>query len=230
MNQTKVLGAEKQRSVGIKPVEANDKIILFSTLNIDNKPTISFIGYTMVDTTYEDKKSLYNKYKAKKKLKLKGMKYFINPIIAKDLADELSFIKNPKKSSAYLKSEYKEINKDDFKKILKKSNITKEFPAYFEELTFVMDEFIFYSINSLYYTLKNTSSNKQIEILTFIRLLTNILRQYGVTKSYDEVKEFYSKNAWKQGFNHKTSRDPDKLVDLYSSTGKKRGFSYITLE
>jgi len=55
LNQTKVLGAEKQRSVGIKPVEANDKIILFSTLNIDNKPTISFIGYTMVDTTYEDK-------------------------------------------------------------------------------------------------------------------------------------------------------------------------------
>lgn len=184
----------------------------------------------MVDDIIQNDNTLYKKYKSNKKLKLKGIKYFTTPIIAKDLSDELIFIKNPHKPSAYLSSEYREINKDDFKTIVKKSNVSKEFPTYFEELSFSMDEFILNSISSLFYILKNTSTNKQIEIATFIKLLTIILRQYGITKNYDEVKEFYSKNAWKQGFNHKTSRDPDKLIDLYSSTGKKRGFSYITLE
>lgn len=230
LDNSKILAAEKKLSTAIKELDANDKIILFSTLEIDHRPSICFIAYTMVEETIENRKKLYNKYESPKKLKLKGMKYFTDPVIAKDIYDKLNFIKNPNNPAESLKSEYKEITEVDFKTILRQTNFTKEFPPYFENLSFTMDEFILNSINSLFYVLKKSDTKKQIEIKTFIHLLTNCLKMYGISKNYDEVKEFYSKNAWKQGFTHKASRDPDKLVDLYNSTGKKRGFSYITLE
>ena len=47
----------------------------------------------MVEKIFEDKKTLYNKYKSSKKLKLKGIKYFTNPIVAKDSICKFEFYK-----------------------------------------------------------------------------------------------------------------------------------------
>lgn len=230
MDQTKVLGAEKQQSFVIRSVNANDKIILVSTLNIGNKPKICFIGYTMVDKTYEDKKSLYKTYKAKKKLKLKGIKYFSEPIVAKDLANELKFVTNPKKSASYFKSEYKEIGKTDFEKILRTTSFTKICPIFYsEEVSFKMDEFLLKSIKALQNVLKRSYERNKIEIRSFIKLLKDYLLQYGINKNYEELLNFYGVNAWKLGFKHSPSRDPDKFVVLYNQNGKKNRLSYISL-
>lgn len=228
-NNSKILGAEKKRSLSIKNLEANDKIILFSTLNINKRPIKCFIAYTMVEETFEDDKKLYNKYAAPKKLKLKGVKYFTDPIPAKDLVKDLEFIKNPKKFSNDLKSEYKEISKKDFKKILLKSNITKEYPAYFENVSYKMDEFILNSIKALFVILSKTEKRNQIEIISFLKLLKKFLQQFGISRSYDEIADYYSKNAWKLGFKHYPSRDPDKFFYLFSQDGKKVKFTYISL-
>ena len=64
----------------------------------------------------------------------------------------------------------------------------------------------------------------------FLRLLKKFLQEYDISKSYDEIEEFYAKNVWKLGFKHNPSRDPDKFVVLYNRLGKKRNFSYISLE
>src|SRR5690606_32756412 len=102
------------------------------------------------------------------KLKLKGIKYFTDPVAAKDLAKDLEFIKNPKKFSNYLKSEYRQINEEDFKKILRKTNLSKEYPPHFEKLSFTMDEFILNSINSLFHVLMILDHKIQIEIKFFL--------------------------------------------------------------
>ena len=64
----------------------------------------------------------------------------------------------------------------------------------------------------------------------FLKLLKKFLQEYEINKSYDEIEEFYAKNVWKLGFKHNPSRDPDKFVYLYNRLGKKRNFSYISLE
>jgi predicted RNA-binding protein len=231
LDQTKVLGAEKQQSFVIRSVNANDKIILVSTLNIGNKPTICFIGYTMVDKTYEDKKSLYKTYKAKKKLKLKGIKYFSEPIVAKDLANELKFVTNPKKSASYFKSEYKEIGKTDFEKILRTTSFTKICPIFYsEEVSFTKEEFLLKSIKALQNILKRSEKRNQVEIIFFIKLLREYLSQFDIKMSYEDLEIFYGTNAWKLGFRHTPSRDPDKFVVLYNQNGRKNNLSYISLE
>lgn len=78
--------------------------------------------------------------------------------------------------------------------------------------------------------IKNTEKRNQFEIKVFIKLLKKLLLEYDIVKSYDEVEEFYAKNVWKLGFKHNPSRDPDKFVDLFNRLGKKRRFSYISLE
>ena len=69
LNATKILGAEKKRSIILKNIKPNDKILLFSTLDIDKKKKIiSFIAYTMVDEIFEDNEILYNHYHSPKKI------------------------------------------------------------------------------------------------------------------------------------------------------------------
>ena len=184
----------------------------------------------MVDDIYQDNETLYDHYCSPKKLKLKGIKYFTEPVVALDIADELVFIKNKKKPSNYLSSEYKEITEQDFKKIIRKTSLTKEYPAYFESVSFSLEDFLLSSINGLYNVIKKTEKRNQFEIKTFLKLLQKFLKEYDVTKSYDEVEEFYARNVWKLGFKHNPSRDPDKFVVLYNRFGKKNNFSYISLE
>jgi predicted RNA-binding protein len=230
LDNSKVLGAEKKHSRAIKPIEANDKIILFTTLNIDKHPLICFIGYTMVEETFEDEKNIYKMYKSSKKLKLKGIKYFINPVVAKDLSKDLTFIKNPKQPSNFLNTEYREINQDDFNKILSRSELSKKYPSEYEELTFTYDEFILDSMRGLYKVIREIETKNQLEIKIFLRLLRKFLAEQGISKDLEELEEFYSKNAWKLNFKHNRSRDPDRSVILFNRIGKKRIFSYISLE
>jgi predicted RNA-binding protein len=230
LDDAKTLGAEKKRSIILNNIKPNDKIILFSTLDLDRQKKISFIAYTMVDEIYQDKKTLYDYYCSPKKLKLKGIKYFMEPKVARDMAADLDFIKDEKKSASYFKAEYREISEQDFRKILRKTNLTKEYPAYFESVSFSMEDFLLSSIYGLYVVIKQTEQRNQFEIKKFLRLLRKLLKEYGVTKSFEEVEEFYAKNVWKLGLKHNPSRDPDKFVVLYNRFGKKRNFSYISLE
>ncbi|KAF5062762.1 hypothetical protein DSECCO2_301490 [anaerobic digester metagenome] len=230
LDASKTLGAEKKRSIILKDIKPNDKIILFSTLDLDKQKNISFFAYTMVKETYKDNKALYNHYESPKKLKLKGMKYFTDPLVAKDIANNLEFIEDKGKSASYFKSEYREITEEDFKTILRKVSLTKEYPAYFENVSFTLEDFLLNSINGLYNVIKRTEKRNQFEIKSFIKLLKKLLNEYGISKSYDEIEEFYARNAWKLGFKHNPSRDPDKFVALYNRLGKKKNFSYISLE
>lgn len=230
LNSKKIIGAQKKRSNALKNIEPNDKIILFSTLDLDKQKKICFFAYTMVNDIFQDNESLYDHYNSPKKLNLKGIKYFTEPIVAKDLSSELSFIKNKDKSSNFLNSEYREISEVDFKNIVKKSNLTKEYPAYFETVSFSLDDFLLDAINGIYAIIKMTESRNQYEIKIFIKLLKKFLYEYDIIKSIDELEEFYSKNVWKLGFKHNPSRDPDKFVYLYNRSGQKRNFSYISLE
>ena len=230
LDASKTLGAEKKRGKILKDIKPNDKIILFSTLDLDKQKNISFFAYTMVKETYKDGKSLYNHYESPKKLKLKGMKYFTDPLVAKDMANDLEFVADKRKSASYFKAEYREITEEDFKTILRKVSLTKEYPAYFENVSFTLEDFLLNSINGLYNVIKRTEKRNQFEIKLFIKLLKKLLNEYGISKSYDEIEEFYARNAWKLGFKHNPSRDPDKFVALYNRLGKKRNFSYISLE
>ena len=230
LNNQKILGAAKEHNKPIKSVESNDKIVLFSKLNIGGTEAIRFIAYTMVDEIYSDHKTLYDHYNSTKKMKLKGIKYFTNPIMVKDLAKSLKFIKNEKRCYNSLRAEYKEIDEEDFKNILHKSSFSKIYPSYLEKLTFTSEEFLLDSIKGVYDLLKKTENRNQIEIKTFIKFLQNFLGSYGISKNYEEIEEFYAKNVWKLGFKHNTSRDPDKFVFLYDSLGKKRRFGYINLK
>lgn len=230
MDELKILGAEKKRSRLINNVKNNDRIILFSTLDIDKTKSICFVGYTMVDMVYDDDQKLYDLYESKKKLKLKGIKYFSTPIVTRTLADKLNFIENEKKSAEYFKTEYREIDGSDFQTILNKSSLIKEFPAYFESVTFNLEEFLLNMINVQYNIILKFEKRNHIEIKIFLKILNKSLKFYGISKNLEDIEDFYAKNVWKLGFRHQTSRDPDQIVALYNRDGKKRNFSYITLE
>ena len=127
INDHKILGAEKKRGRTINSIGPDDRIIIFSTLDIDKTKSICFVAYTMVDEVFQDNKPLYEHYESPKKLKLKGIKYFTTPIVTRDLASKLKFVENENKSSNYFTSEYREISADDFQH-LNKSSLTKKFP------------------------------------------------------------------------------------------------------
>lgn len=228
IDEEKLLGAEKKRSRIINEISVNDKIILFSTLEVNK--SICFVAYTMVDQVYENNDPLYDHYESKKKLKLKGVKYFSTPIVTRNLAEKLEFIENVNLSAKYFKAEYREISRGDFQTIFNNGSLTKDFPAYFETVSFTLDEFLINSISFLYSLLQKYEKRNQIEIKIFLKLLKKSLQSYGMSKSYEEIEDFYAKNAWKLGFKHNPSRDPDKFVELYNRNGKKRNFSYISLE
>ena len=230
LDHYKILGSESSTNKTFNSIAPNDKIVLFTTLYIDKHPFTSFICYTMVENTFEDNKKCYNKYQSPKKLKLKGMKYFVNPVVAKELYNDLNFIKNKKYPLNYLKLEYREIEEEDFNKILSKAVITKNYPYNYDEISFKLDEFILNSMQGLYKVIKEIETKNQLEIKIFLKMLRKFLLEHGIYKDLEELEDFYSHNAWKLNFKHNRSRDPDRSVILYNRLGKKLIFSYISLE
>ena len=226
IDKTKIIASQKKKSVNINKINAGDRIFILTK----RKNTLEFIGYTQVGELYQDPKKLYDYYSSRRKLKLKGIKYLTNPIPVKDLALKLDFIIDKEKYSNYFKSEYREISKEDFTEIWKISSFMKNYPPYLEEITLTFKEFMLSTIKSVYMFVKHYENHNQIEIKRFLKLIKKVLDEYGIKKSIEEIKDFYSRNALELGFRHIPSRDPDKFVPLYLSNGEKKNFAYISLE
>lgn len=226
LNNEKCIGAVNEKSRLIKEVNANDLIFLVTKRN----NALEFFGYAKVEKVYHDNKPLYDYYKSKKKLKLKGIKYFTAPITTTDISENLSFVKNKKKSANFFKTEYREVSKEDFAEIRRKVVLTDEFPYYLDEFSMNLKEFILSTIKSVYIMVKHYETRNQIEIKKFLVILKKFLDGYGVNKSVSDLQEFYSRNAIDLGFKHIPSRDPDKFVPLCTYSGGKKNFAYISLE
>ena len=226
INGEKAIAAQKKRSTAIGKIHAGDRILLLTKRN----NLIEFFGYTQVDEVYQDASDLYEYYFSKKKLKLKGIKFFSKPISTIDVVEQLDFIENKDKSSNYFRSEYREISKEDFTRIYKKANLIKALPSYLEEVTMSFKEFMFSTIRAVYNFVKHVEKRKQIEIKTFLNLLKKFLDEYNIQKNMAEIQDFYVRHAIELGFKHVPSRDPDKFVPLYLANGERKNFAYIDLE
>lgn len=226
INAEKCIGSSNARSKTIKDITAGDRIFLISK----RKNNIEFFGYTQVEETFADDESLFEYYESRKKLKLKGIKYFSKPISTRDMAEYLDVIEDKKKSSNFFRSEYREIPKEDFIKIRKKANLVNYFPSYLEEYSRPLKEFLLSTIRAVFRMVKHYEKVKQIEIKYFLRILKKFLDEYGINKTLSEIQEFYGRNAIELGFRHVPSRDPDKFVPLYLSNGETKNFAYIILE
>ncbi len=227
IDEHKVLGIKNEGYNNIKSIKAQDKILFLIPLS--NERSISFIGYGPVENTFDDPEYLLGVFKSERKVKLKGIKYFTEPIPVKDIADNLKFIKDKENLPYPFKLEFMEIPEDDFNYIVRQMNSTKTFPCYFEKISFTMDIFLNNSIKSVYEMVKNAGESNQIEIKEFIKLLHKFVNLYGVSKSYEDLLEYYSQNVWKLGFKHSPSTNPDNLVKLYSPRGNSNRFGYIKL-
>ena len=217
MDKEKKLGGLKKRGHALESIGPNDKIIIFTNLGKSKK--ISFIAYTMVDEIVGDDKRLYNTFLFPKKLNLKGIKYFQNPIVASGVASKLDFVKNEEKNAEYYRSEFKEISREDFMTIIRGIPLDKQFPPYLKDISFSLDEFIKHTIEIFY---KNFKSNKnkhkpKKEINAFLRDLKNTLNEYGIKVYASDLDKFYTTESYdkisKNFKNHKKIEDSVKLND-----------------
>ena len=226
INQEKTIGSENKKSKKIKEISEGDRIFLVTK----RKSSIEFIGYTQVDETYVDDEVLYDYYESRKKLKLKGIKYFSKPLSTNEMSEYLDVITDKKKSANFFRSEYREIPKEDFIRIRKKANLVNYLPSYLEEYSAPLKEFLLNTIRAVFRMVKHYEKAKQIEIKHFLIILKKFLDEYGINKTMTDLQEFYGRNAIELGYRHVPSRDPDKFVPLYLSNGEKKNFAYIILE
>ena len=228
IDENKMLGSKFLSSNESKfgKINKNDEILLFTRFN-DN---IIFYGFTKVEEIVKTNERLYNHYSNKSKLKIKRIKYFLEPIFIEDFYESVSFVKNKENYTRYFVEEYKKISEDDFKKILKHSTSTGMFPVYFEDYSKNMKDFILDTCNALYNILKYQENYKQIEINEFISLLKLSLQGYGIDKDYGDLKRFYSRYPHELRVKHLTTRDSKKFVKLLNQSGEIRNFAYISLE
>lgn len=217
---------ERTKNLSNKFFSGNE---IFLVTRMDNKYIC--YGYTIIDETNRNDVNLYGFYENRFKLKIKRIKYFLQPIVIDDIRNKLNSIKSTGRISDVLKvGYYREITQEDYKLIKKQSSTTGMFPVYFEVYTKNMKEFILNTCKSVYNILKVETNYSQIEITKFLSLLKASLNGYGINKDADELKRFYSRYAHELGFKHVTTRDPDKFVVLLSPSGEKKNFGYISLE
>ncbi len=215
----------------MKEISPNDYIIfLTSAINGSSYNKLVFFAYSKVEYVYLDNSELYNYYKSKNKIKLRGVKYLGQPVPKNSIIKDLELFKDKKNPSSVLKSEYNEISKVDFHKIKNSNNIIKTFPSYLENLSFNLEEFIISSIQLVYNNIKLNTKTSQMEINKFIDLIYEVLKFYGVKKNRSYLKEFYSQNIWKLEYKHVPSRNPDKFVVLYNKSGRGANYGYISFE
>jgi predicted RNA-binding protein len=229
IHDKKILGSRSPRAKIIRNVGSGDKILFFTTLFVGRVRKISFVGYGLVDTTFDADKNYLGYDGSRRKIKLKGLKFLMEPVPQNSLSDELDFIKNKRRSSDYFSSEFREIFESDFKKVIDKRRASVEIPDYFGVISFTTDEFLLDSIRGLFDLLRVIEDSKLIEIKEFVKLLHKMVGYYDISKSFLDVERFYSENVWKLNFEHSPSRDPDKFVVLYDSRGNPHSFGYIRL-
>ena len=226
IDKEKCIGSNKKKSVKIKKINPGDRLFLVTK----RKNTIEFFGYTQVESVYIDDETLFDYYESRKKLKLKGIKYFSKPVPTTNMAQYLE-AENIKKSSAkFFGQEYNELSKEDFIRIRKKSDLVNYLPSYLEEYTKPLKDFMLDTINIVFRMVSHYENRNQIEIKYFLRILKKFFDAYGINKNMGDIQEFYGRHAIELGFRHVPSRDPDKFVPLYLSNGEKRNFTYIILE
>ena len=233
----------------IKSIDEN-KVIGFkksqSTKNLSNKffpgNEIFFVtrvdgefvcyGHTIVEKISRSSKRLYDDfYDNKYELKIKRIKYFLQPVVIDDIKTQLCSINSANRISNVLKvGYYKNIAFEDYKTIKKQSSTTGLFPMYLEQYSKNMKEFILDNCRSLHNILKSQKNNSQIEINEFISMLQLSLNGFGIDKDEKYLKSFYSRYAHELKFKHLPSRDSKKFVVLLTPLGEKKNFSYISLE
>ena len=228
IDENKMIGSKFLSSNESKfaKINKNDEILLFTRFNGD----VIFYGFTKIEESLKNNEKLYGHYSNKTKLKIKRIKYFLEPIFIEDFYESVTFVKNKENYSRYFIEEYKKIPEDDFKKILKYSTSTGMFPVYFEDYSKNMKYFILDTCKAVYNILKDQGNYKQIEINEFISFLKLSLQGYGIDKDYGDLKRFYSRYAHELNFKHITSRDSKKFVKLLNKSGEIRNFAYISLE
>ena len=220
------IASKKRKSLTLNKLSVGDRILLVSKFN----NSLKFFAYTQVGELYQDNRKLHGYYSSRRKLRLKGIKYFSKTIPIAEVSAYLDFVNDSSKVSSYFKSEYREISKENFIHILRKSPLTKSSPPYLEDITMTFKEFMISTIKSVYRFVKHYEKRSQIEIKSFLKLVRKFLESYGIKKSMDEIQDFYSYYAIELGFRHIPSRDLDKFVPLYMSNGEKKNFAYISLE
>lgn len=228
IDKNKMLGSKFLSSNEFKyeKITKKDEILLFTRFNNN----VIFYGYTKVEESFKNNDKLYEHYSNKTKLKIKRIKYFLEPIFIDDFYEYVGFVKNKDNYRRYFVEEYKQISKDDFNEILKQSSSSGMFPVYFEDYSKNMKDFILNTCRSLYNILKNQGNYNQIEINVFISLLKSSLEGYGINKDYNDLKRFYSRYAHELNFKHLPSRDSKKFVKLLTRSGEIRNFAYVSLE
>ena len=229
LNERKIISAESKNSKLIKDLNKSDKILLLTKLN--NSSKIEFFAYTQVDEIYYDEEILYDGYyKSNKKLKLKSIEYFSEPIATNDMANKLSFVKNKEKSANDFKAEYKIIPEWDFATIYEAADLVNIYPDYLIEYNASLKEFMLTTIKFLIDLLKVYYNQNLILIKKFIRIFKEVLSAYGIYRTNGELETFYSRNIYELKLRHIPSRDPSEFVPLYMPSGKSRNYSFISLD
>ena len=188
-----VIGDKLKGKKKIKGISPNDFIIFFSKFKLKKgQPQKCFCAYTMVDSTYTEEEELYDYYKSDFKVKLKGMKYFEEPIPYKSLIDKLSMFQE-KEPESIMKKDYTLISKDDFYKIHDLALISKKFPHYLNDITFRKDDFIIKSRNVLINNFKSYSDKNQKER---INILFDFIKGFEVKKiTKKALKDYIKKDS-----------------------------------
>ena len=227
IHKRKILGSKSKGARTIKQIKDGDKILFCVSFGIKQRATLSFVGYGTVKDVFDEEKQRSGG--SPRKIRIREMRYFKEPLPVKNVANDLEFIKRKDKAANYLKSIYKKISAEDFKAVVKGRKATSSYPDHLEKRIYTTEEVLMDSVYGLFDLLKITMKSDMIEIKSFIKYLHKLVNAYGLSKSYDEVEKFYSENAWRFKFEHVKSKDVDKLVTLYDNHGNSISFAYIKL-
>ena len=210
------IAAVKKKSININKINFRDIILISSKFN----NTYSIIGLTMVDRIYENDKKLFGYFESTKKINLKSIKYFKNPIIFNNIKDNVSI-------KYFTKKEIIEVSREDMAFILNCQKLIADKPLYLSDVTINYDSFLLNIIKTVYDLLNMNRKLKQMDIIEFIKIVDQTLKNFNVKIPISEIEKYYSMNVWKLNFRHVPSRDSDKNMLLYDSMGKSKNFGYI---
>lgn len=144
-------------------IQENDDILFCTEFNNE----LIFFGYTEVKSLFEDEEDLYGVYKSTQKLQLKGVKFFIKPILNNKFVLKDDF-------------DYLEISQEDFNNVRpNKYDIIKSFPFYLKEnVNIKLDKFLEITKDNLDFLINDSICNKTIKDNS--KILNKILSNYEV--------------------------------------------------
>ena len=66
-----------------------------------------------------------------------------------------------------------------------------------------------------------------MDLNEFITIIFENIKNFKLKISFEETKEYYSKNIWKLNYRHIPSRNAEKNILLYDKLGKSKNYGYI---